>query len=58
MDFIENPRRFLQKFKNRETPIQTEEATKNAFILPFINALGMIFLIRLKSFLNILLMWE
>ncbi len=40
MDFIENLQALSTKIQKQRDAIQTEEATKNAFILPFINALG------------------
>jgi predicted type IV restriction endonuclease len=40
MDFIEKIQLLAQKIAKEKDHIQTEEATKNAFVLPFINALG------------------
>lgn len=40
MDFIEQLQALSAKVQKQKDTIQTEEATKNAFILPFISALG------------------
>jgi len=40
MDFIEKLQALSAKIQKQKDMIQTEEATKNAFILPFISALG------------------
>jgi predicted type IV restriction endonuclease len=40
MDFIEKIQLLAQKIAKEKDHIQTEEATKNAFVLPFINSLG------------------
>ena len=40
MDFIEELRNLSAKIKNERDNIQTEEATKTAFVMPFINLLG------------------
>lgn len=40
MDFIEKLQALSTKIQKQKDLIQTEEATKNAFILPFISALG------------------
>jgi len=40
MDFIEVLQTLSSKIQKQKDFIQTEEATKNAFIMPFINALG------------------
>ena len=40
MDFIEQLHALSAKVQKQKDTIQTEEATKNAFILPFISALG------------------
>ena len=40
MDFIDSIRALGAKVKEQKDRIQTEEATKNAFIMPFIQALG------------------
>ena len=40
MDFIERLQALSAKIQKQKEMIQTEEATKNAFIMPFINALG------------------
>ena len=40
MDFIEELRNLSAKIEKQKDLIQTEEATKNAFIMPFINLLG------------------
>ena len=40
MDFKDEIKRFGDKVEKLKTQIQTEEATKNAFIMPFIKVLG------------------
>ncbi|AFY69992.1 Restriction endonuclease, type I, EcoRI, R subunit/Type III [Thalassoporum mexicanum PCC 7367] len=40
MDFIDEIRTLAQRIEKQQEHIQTEEATKNAFIMPFIQALG------------------
>ncbi len=40
MDFIEQLQSLSAKIQKQRDVIQTEEATKNAFVLPFINSLG------------------
>jgi len=40
MDFIEKLQEISKKIEKQKDTIQTEEATKNAFVLPFISALG------------------
>ncbi len=40
MDFIEKIRQLNERVINLKDSLQTEEATKNALILPFLNALG------------------
>lgn len=40
MDFIDKIREFASRIPNQLGHIQTEEATKNALVLPFITALG------------------
>ena len=40
MDFIEKIQDLAKKIERQRTIITTEEATKTAFILPFINSLG------------------
>src|SRR5690348_1075427 len=40
MDFIEVLQNLSSKILKQKNLIQTEEATKNAFIMPFISALG------------------
>src|SRR5437879_7608516 len=40
MDFIEILRNISSKIIKQKDLIQTEEATKNAFVMPFISALG------------------
>ena len=40
MDFIEEIRNLSTRIEKQKDVIQTEEATKNAFIMPFINLLG------------------
>ena len=40
MDFIEKLQALSAKIQKQKDMIQTEEATKNAFVLPFISALG------------------
>lgn len=40
MDFKDNIRHLSERIMKLKDSIQTEEATKNAFIMPFINALG------------------
>ena len=40
MDFIEELRNLSARIEKQKDLIQTEEATKNAFIMPFINLLG------------------
>lgn len=40
MDFIDQLQALAAKIQKARTLIQTEEATKNAFVLPFIQALG------------------
>lgn len=40
MDFIDQLRALASRISNIKNPIQTEEATKNAMVMPFIQALG------------------
>ena len=40
MDFKDNVKQLAERVLKLKESIQTEEATKNAFIMPFINALG------------------
>ncbi|KYC40695.1 hypothetical protein WA1_23940 [Scytonema hofmannii PCC 7110] len=40
MDFIDQIKQLSQKVQRQKNLIKTEEATKNAFILPLIQALG------------------
>ena len=40
MDFIDKIRELAARIPNKVEHIQTEEATKNALVLPFITALG------------------
>lgn len=40
MDFIEEIRNLSTRIEKQKDLIQTEEATKNAFVMPFINLLG------------------
>jgi len=40
MDFIEKIQEIARKIEKQQDFIKTEEATKNAFVLPFISALG------------------
>jgi hypothetical protein len=40
MDFIDQIKGIAQQIQKLREQIQTEEATKNAFVMPFINALG------------------
>lgn len=40
MDLIDKLRRVSQRFVQLQDQVQTEEATKNAFVMPFISALG------------------
>ena len=40
MDFIDNIRDLSARIKKQADGIKTEEATKNAFVMPFISALG------------------
>lgn len=40
MDFIDQIKQLAERIEKLKENIQTEEATKNAFIMPFINALG------------------
>ena len=40
MDFIDNIRDLSARIQKQASVIQTEEATKNAFVMPFISALG------------------
>jgi len=40
MDFKDQIKQFGERVEKLKSQIQTEEATKNAFIMPFINALG------------------
>jgi len=40
MDLIDKIRETAMRIPTQQEHIQTEEATKNAFVLPFINALG------------------
>ena len=40
MDFKDEIKQIADKIEMQKDQIQTEEATKNAFILPFIKALG------------------
>jgi len=40
MDFIDEIKGISQQIQKLRQQVQTEEATKNAFIMPFINALG------------------
>ena len=40
MDFKDSIRQIAERIEKLKNNIQTEEATKNAFIMPFITALG------------------
>ena len=40
MDFIEELRNLSARIEKQKDLIRTEEATKNAFVMPFINLLG------------------
>lgn len=40
MDFKDNILQLAERIKKQKDAIQTEEATKNAFIMPIITALG------------------
>ncbi len=40
MDFKDTIKQLADRIEKLKDNIQTEEATKNAFIMPFINALG------------------
>jgi len=40
MDFIDHVRDLSSRIQNQASGIQTEEATKTAFMMPFIAALG------------------
>ena len=40
MDFKDEIKQFGERVEKLKAQINTEEATKNAFIMPFINALG------------------
>jgi predicted type IV restriction endonuclease len=40
MDFIDQIRTLAARIMNTKDMIQTEEATKNAMVMPFIQALG------------------
>ena len=40
MDFKDYCKQFAERVANMKEQIQTEEATKNAFIMPFIQMLG------------------
>ena len=40
MDFKDSIKQLAEKVAQLKAGILTEEATKNAFIMPFINALG------------------
>jgi predicted type IV restriction endonuclease len=40
LDFIDNIRELSARIQKQASGIQTEEATKNAFVMPFIGALG------------------
>jgi hypothetical protein len=40
MDFIDQIKSISQQIQKLKDQILTEEATKNAFVMPFINALG------------------
>ena len=40
MDFIEELRNLSTTIERLENSVPTEEATKNAFVMPFINLLG------------------
>lgn len=40
MDFKDNVLQLAERIKKQKDAIQTEEATKNAFIMPIITALG------------------
>lgn len=42
MDFKDNVLQLAERIKKQKDAIQTEEATKNAFIMPIITALGYI----------------
>ena len=44
MDLIDNLKNISESIPKQIDHIETEEATKNAFIMPFISALGTIFL--------------
>ena len=41
MDFKDTIKQLADRIEKLKDNIQTEEATKNAFIMPFINALGL-----------------
>ena len=41
MDFKDNILQLAERIKKQKDAIQTEEATKNAFIMPIITALGL-----------------
>lgn len=40
MELIDSIRQLAKVYSERKEAIQTEEATKNALIMPFISALG------------------
>ena len=40
MDLIDNIKNIATRIEKQQSIIQTEEATKNAFIMPFLTALG------------------
>ena len=40
MDFIDRIKQLVAQIPNQEEHIRTEEATKTALVMPFINALG------------------
>lgn len=53
MDFIDQIKVLAAKIPKLSESIKTEEATKNALVLPLLNILGIMFLIPLKLFLNL-----
>ncbi len=53
MDFKEQIKQIGEKVNKLKDQVLTEEATKSAFIMPFIQILGYDLLTRWKLFLNL-----
>lgn len=58
MELQEKMYNLSERIKQLKENIQTEEATKQSFILPFFRLSAMTFSIRLNSYLNLQLMLE